>query len=314
MSSSDVKQNKGIFPYSEIAGLPFTFTSRGEMRMKCPFCLIMGRKKPDTHGKFYYNRRLGKGHCFRCEAKVFREKNYNLGESADFYMALEELDDNVQFDKQLFDISWSRPVMEVPEAVKYLKGRGFSEEDFERFNLRYTNSPERGIVLPSNFDNGKTRFFQIRLLQPDPNGPKMSSPTDCVKPLYGVEYFKPSPSGHWNLCEGVFSTIASGKLNENEVVGSYGKSLTDFQIEYFRTRSPKSVHIMYDGGEVRAPILSAKKLAPYVGEIFFVLFPFGQDPNDVMLKGLGYKSILVNSYNLAKIKGFSSWMGRRISA
>ncbi len=45
--------------------------SKNETIYKCPYCDIVSDRGPDTEGKFYFNTKKGKGHCFRCETLVF---------------------------------------------------------------------------------------------------------------------------------------------------------------------------------------------------------------------------------------------------
>jgi hypothetical protein len=150
----------------------------------------------------------------------------------------------------------------------------------DKYNMLYCESPKPGIVLPSDFGS-EVRFYQIRVLNPERD--KFMSPSKSVKPLYG-DVFLTNPN-HVNLCEGVMSGISSVSGREDRgVLVTYGKSMTDYQYNVMKSLKPKKITIMYDGGEIRAPIRLAQKMQVDFSDVRMALLPFGKDPGDLTLE------------------------------
>jgi hypothetical protein len=106
--------------WEDLENLEYEYTSSGEKRYNCPYCIDV-RGKHDTDKKLFVNEELGKGYCFKCNSVVFKNnKSYFSGDESNIY---EEPKQNIdllleKLAKQELELSWLSSVESGSQEVK----------------------------------------------------------------------------------------------------------------------------------------------------------------------------------------------------
>lgn len=258
--------------------------SRDECVYICPYCDIVSNKGPDTRGKFYFNIKKGKGHCFRCETLIYREGIRSI-ESI-----IEELNPNYtekeSYKEQLLNISgWSTSIIENRDCLNYMINRGIQLETLHKFNVRSTNIPHLGVVFINKLIDGKyTDFYQIRNIDA---WCKHATLRDLVKPCNWLDVQE--KGSDVIICEGFVDGLScyehlDGKVFPTPLVG---KSLTKMQllqlVKHVRNNGVSTIYVCMDGGFFESTLSIARTLHKKVVRctIKVVPMPWGKDPNEI---------------------------------
>lgn len=275
---------------------------RIEYRYRCPFCVEL-TGKPDTSGSLYFNVRKRVGSCWKCRVVIIDDYNLDIGSLHELYYARKEKEAAVEYDLR----SWSRPVDEVPWAVRYLNKRRITPEIARAYGIRAGESPDRCIVLPDKIlEHGRTNFFQVRYIDADKI--KYTNPTDAEKPLYGQ--FTLAGKDKAFVCEGCFSSISMAAVPGWGSLATYGKSVSQFQQgELLKLKGIREFCVVYDGGEFNSILTTAELLMGVVPNVSVLLLPFKEDPNSLPMESITaavqYYRLPINAVTLPTVSAYA---------
>jgi len=284
----------------------------GQFTMNCPFCISV-KGTPDTKRKLGINTVIGKYNCFRCgthgsisdlsELNFFTESKTpqpivdklrsRLNKSKDRITNSIELVNEVNLDK----CAWKLTKEKTPFAYSYIKSRGFSDDEIEKYNLYVGHSFFDGEKLISTWSGrilfpvyyrGQLEGFIGRSI----NGaePKyLNTQLSRSTLVYNLE----SVHGQAVVCEGIISSIAASRHIQVPCVGTFGKHITDFQLDRIRAVAGE-VFFALDGDVDEAMLSDIYSRALSRGfVVWHVPLPNDKDPDD-----LG--SDFVTYFNMAK--------------
>lgn len=262
-------------------GTEFRMYKEDEWLFPCPMC-----KKLNTDN-LHVNPITGQFHCFHCdygghfkskaELSDLTSKGYKKEKKAKITILL-------PFNRQNL----------TEEQRQALLNRGLTDDDIEYYDI----SGGKRIQIP-NFVMGNLSdlicFWEYRKDKINKKNPKYLyssnvKKSDCLFNAHRIE-----KNSHITLCEGIFNAITAGK----NAVASYGRSLSDEQLEILLKCEPNLITIAYDSDlpGVTGAIEVIKKLidSDYKGKVDYILLPKGSDIND-----LG-KQRYIDYYNKNKI-------------
>lgn len=288
----------------------------GRKNLIVPECIWCGHKGgkmgiyvgPETDRKKPFM-----AHCFSCghSTQTLEQLLQEIGRmdlmvSETFDLTAANHLDDFSFMEDEKELDDSLCVVEMPEDYKrtyfnrYLRKRGFTEEDYEHFPVGTTrgfnfkfddyvifpivdNGDNVGYVARHTWDkadideyNRKARHngeFQIMRY-------RNSTENDFVKLLYNYDAVIDGETDTVVLVEGVFDAIAlTRKLNlyDNHriaVCATFGKKISDVQIYKLQSKGVETIVIGYDGDATEA----IKKTASQLNEFFDVYIADIEDP------------------------------------
>lgn len=288
----------------------------GRKNLIVPECIWCGHKGgkmgiyvgPETDRKKPFM-----AHCFSCghSTQTLEQLLQEIGRmdlmvSETFDLTAANHLDDFSFMEDEKELDDSLCVVEMPDDYKrtyfnrYLRKRGFTEEDYEHFPVGTTrgfnfkfddyvifpivdNGDNVGYVARHTWDkadideyNRKARHngeFQIMRY-------RNSTENDFVKLLYNYDAVIDGETDTVVLVEGVFDAIAlTRKLNlyDNHriaVCATFGKKISDVQIYKLQSKGVETIVIGYDGDATEA----IKKTATQLNEFFDVYIADIEDP------------------------------------
>lgn len=288
----------------------------GRKNLIVPECIWCGHKGgkmgiyvgPETDRKKPFM-----AHCFSCghSTQTLEQLLQEIGRmdlmvSETFDLTAANHLDDFSFMEDEKELDDSLCVVEMPEDYKrtyfnrYLRKRGFTEEDYEHFPVGTTrgfnfkfddyvifpivdNGDNVGYVARHTWDkadideyNRKARHngeFQIMRY-------RNSTENDFVKLLYNYDAVIDGETDTVVLVEGVFDAIAlTRKLNlynnhRIAVCATFGKKISDVQIYKLQSKGVETIVIGYDGDATEA----IKKTASQLNEFFDVYIADIEDP------------------------------------
>lgn len=281
---------------------------------ECVWCGHGGGKMGIYIGKETDRKKLFMAHCFSCgrSTQTLEQLLTEIGRTD--LIVTETFDFNAEqqgtgfsfMEDDTKEIDDALCVVELPEDYKrthfnkYLKKRGFTEDDYEYFpvgttrNLNFKfddyvifpiidNGDIVGYVSRHTWDkadideyNRKARHagkYQIMRY-------RNSTENDFVRLLYNYDAIIEDETDTVIIVEGVFDAIAlTRKLNlyDNKqiaVTATFGKKISDVQIYKLQAKGVKTVILGYDGDAVEA----IKKTAEQLNEYFDVYIADIEDP------------------------------------
>lgn len=268
---------------------------------RCPYC--------GKEGKYgvYIGRESGRkkpfmAHCFSCGSsthslnqtlEAIGRPDLMVTPTADLGAALDSgflfpLDNADEIDDSL-------GIVELPDFYKrtfshpYLKGRGFTFDDYEYFPVGSTgklNFRFDDYVIFPVIDCGDTVGYVARHVWPkteiDTQNRRAkvkgdyqirrfrnSTENDFVKLLYNYDAVREDVTETVILCEGIFDVVALTRkldLYENErvaAVATFGKKISQAQIYKLQSKGVRSIVVGYDGDAVAAIKQTASELSRY---------------------------------------------------
>lgn len=238
----------------------------GEYIFRCPNC---------NREKLYLNSFNGVFHCFRCD--------YKGKIAGKTITSLSEFRSNKAEEKtksKTVALRWFNRQALTEEQHTAIINRGLTDEDIEYYNI----TGGKRIQIP-NFVVGNLSdlvcFWEWRKDKVTKTNPKYLysegvEKSNCLFNIHNV-----AEGSHITLCEGIFNAITVGR----EGVASYGRSLSDRQLELILNKYPSLITIAYDSDlpGVTGAVDALEKLAKtkYNGSVDYILLPKGVDANDL---------------------------------
>lgn len=255
-------------------------TSGNNYAFECPFC---HHKKPKLEINLVPN---SKGdnpwHCWVCNAKgktlvgLFRkikassEKISEIKSILGFTEKKEEDDSTiikVELPKEYKPlINLSRTDIIAKHALQYLKKRGITKDDIQKYNIGYCEEGryKNMIIVPSYDKDGIINYFIGRSFDKEPQR-KYDSPKCNKNAIIGLEYFI-----NWNvpviLCEGIFDAVAI----KRNVVPLFGKTIPKALMLKLVEPCVKTVYIALDNDALREAMDYAEELLNMGKDVYLV--------------------------------------------
>lgn len=235
--------------------------STGQYVCNCPFCgkenhfyidsmtQLFHCKKCDETGNIYkLVNFLGKTFLLQGATVEYRETIKGIGEE-------EHIEESIKIEEL--------PIRKMPVGFKiritdYLIKRGVTEEDVKFYNIGYSELLEKykDYILIPIYDNGKIRGFlgryNSKIVPNDMLRYNNSRGTDFSKLLFGFDEIVEGETITVIIVEGVFDKIAVDKIlklrksNEIKCVCTFGKKISDYQIEKLKSKFVYRVIMLYD--------------------------------------------------------------------
>ena len=261
---------------------------KNELRFDCPSC---GEAKK----KFYWNKKLGVGHCFKCgyAANIYRlakDASLDLVKTPPSLSDVEDaLDRGEENDTVPPDQERALPRVRVPgvsifksvQGIAYMLSRGVSPLEMKRYRMRYDSSFPARVILPICSANGRvvgwTGRATNKFVKPKY---KNNDGFQANKHLFGAQFVK--PGGEIVIVEGPLDQIKYGA----GAVATFGKHMTKQQRRLLLKKlKPSVVAVMWDPDAAREAEALAEDLRT-VFKVKLVSLPEGQDPGSMKRREL----------------------------
>jgi hypothetical protein len=272
--------------WEDLENLEYEYTSSGEKRYNCPYCIIV-RVRHDTDKKLFVNEELGKGYCFKCNSVVFKNnKSLFDGDESNIY---EEPKQNIdlfleKLDKQELELSWLSSVENGSQEVKdYLfNKRGIKQEYIKKYNI--FSWKNYAVLCDSIFKKDIylcSKFMQLRDVAPNCSI-RYVTPAGLLKP---IAYLNQLETRSFIICEGMFSAIKASEYSKLSAVALLGKVLTQLQLKLIMNKLDQfdEITCCLDGGYKKENEELAQKLYEnLIGKrINLIELPEEKDPADL---------------------------------
>lgn len=269
----------------------------------CPYCGHAGGKYGIYVGAETSNKKPFMAHCFSCghSTRTLEELLKDIGRTdlmpTDIFdlKTAERLDDFSFLEDEENEIDDKLCVVEMPDCYKrtyfnrYLKKRGFTEDDYEYFPVGTTrgyNFKFDDYVIFPIIDGGDTVGYVSRHIwdkrkidehnrKARHNGEyqimryRNSTDNEFVRLLYNYDAIVEGETDTVIIVEGVFDVIAlTRKLNlyDNHriaIVATFGKKISDTQIYKIQSKGVETIVIGYDGDATESIKKTTEQLRPY---------------------------------------------------
>ena len=234
--------------------------STGNLHYNCPFC-EKRRGKPDTDGKLYVkvksigNRsdlnKLGKFHCFKCNARGRLSKKIEFQSNNLVYDKLMKLSFEDEYEDEDDNNMFYIPNVEIPHnsiAEKYLIDRGINRSMIDFYDMRLGVGDLFGrIVIPNEIYGNEgiwTNMYSARSyidsVSPKYKNPKSAEKHNCVFNINSL-----TKGGVCYVVEGAITAICAGK----EACATYGCSPSDTQVRMIVNKELSEIYCVYDNDE-----------------------------------------------------------------
>lgn len=241
----------------------------------CPRCVDRGEPRPDRKYRLHVcienqSNRFGTFHCFRCgyggkvrkggiefDGNVLRDRRYAFEASrAVVHEAVLPTD--------------FIPMMKRMNAYDYLSNRGLSDADMEYYGVGIAMGR---IVFPDFNVDGKLVYWVSRAY--DQSIPKyLNCPASRDKQIYNLGRWLNEKLDTLTICEGPISAICAGR----DAVATYGKIISQSQVDIIRSLPAKKVYIALDPDAKKEAIKLAKDIVNYFDEVYLVPMTGKNDP------------------------------------
>ncbi len=174
---------------------------------------------------------------------------------------------------------WYRPVQYDSAVHRYLRGRGISDEDIVRLRVGESDlgSHFGRVIVPSYGFHGEVEYWVARDVF-NTSRMKYFNPRADRRTHLGALASALSVSPTWVvLTEGVFSALAAGP----DAVYSYGKHVTEAQIDQLVRHGVHGVDIALDGDAQREAVKTAERILARGLRCKLIWLPKDKDPADL---------------------------------
>lgn len=275
-----------------------TTANPNEVRINCPFCPGKG-KGEDSKYHLYVNTTKGRFICFRCDERGTLNRLRNIARfalptaSSPAFDKLREkinsighIETPTEFDLDLISKPISPEV--TPIAWNYMKVRGFTPEECDKYGLRVGQAYEdpkeeklvlrwKGRVIFPFYDKGEVVFLVGRSYT-DREPKYINSMGDKAQVVYGIDRIQ---GDKCMLCEGIISAIAAERSSGMCAVSVLGKTATDFQLSKLRSKC-KKIWVCLDGDVSRRERDKLNlQLLTFGFNVYEILLPDETDPDDL---------------------------------
>jgi DNA primase len=287
-------------------------TARGNQAHTCPFC---NHHKPKLEINFSENKKgYNPWHCWVCNKKGTRISSLfkQLKASPDKFEELFKLigneterdvvvsNKNLQLPKEFQSFkNISSSNIEGRTALSYLKSRGITNNDIEKYNIGYCTSGryQNMVIIPSYDENGKLNYFTGRSFEKDPYI-KYRNP-ETSRDVIPFELFI-----NWKLplilCEGPFDAIAI----KRNAIPLLGNNIQSNLMKKIVTSTVEKIYIALDNDALKKSIKFAEKFLNEGKEVHLVELQ-GKDPSEMgftQFTNLIHSSTPLNEYDLMEKK------------
>ena len=279
-------------------------TARGNRAFHCPLC---NHHKPKLEINFTDNKKgYHPWHCWVCNEKgkylniLFKKVKV----PPEYFNELKSLvktgyqvkdADIIKYDlklpKEYLPISNNSKNIIAKQAWYYLKNRGLTLEDIEKYNIGYCEYGRytKMIIIPSYDKNGNLNYFTGRSFEKDPFT-KYKNPETSRNII---------PNEHlinWSLplviCEGMFDAIAI----KRNAIPLLGKNIQSELMKKIVTSTIKKIYIALDIDAMKQAIRFAEEFINEGKEVYLIDLK-GKDPSEMGFSN--FTNLIQNTYPLS---------------
>ena len=285
-------------------------TARGNQAHSCPYC---NHHKPKLEINFSQTKKgLNPWHCWACNKKGSRISQLfkKVGASSEKFGELKKLigseteykttenTTQVKLPNEFQPLIGNNNIL-AKHAKIYLKNRGITQEDIEKYNIGYCEYGRyaKMVIIPSYNEMGELNFFTGRSFEKDPfikyRNPEVS------RDIIPFELFI-----NWNipliLCEGPFDAIAI----KRNAIPLLGKNIQQNLMKKIATSIVQKIYIALDTDAMKQALNFVEYFINQGKEVYLVDLD-GKDPSEMGFTNftkLIQKTLPINQYDLMKRK------------
>jgi DNA primase len=285
-------------------------TARGNKAYHCPYC---NHHKPKLEINFSQNKKgYNPWHCWVCNKKGSRvsslfkksgaspEKFEELKKLIGTEIEIREVQSNTKLElpKEYKPIIGSRDII-ARHAFAYLKNRGITKDDIEKYNIGYCESGRyaKMVIVPSYDETGNLNYFTGRSFEKEPFV-KYRNP-EASRDIIPFELFI-----NWSipliLCEGPFDAIAI----KRNAIPLLGKNIQQNLMKKIVTSKVKKIYIALDTDAQKQALKFAEYFMNQGKEVYFMDLE-GKDPSEMGFENftkLIQKTFPIDQYGLMEKK------------
>ena len=285
-------------------------TARGNKAYHCPYC---NHHKPKLEVNFSQNKKgYNPWHCWVCNKKGSRvsslfkksgassEKFEELKKLIGAEIEIRETQSTVKLElpKEYKPIMGSRDII-ARHAFAYLKNRGITKDDIEKYNIGYCESGRyaKMVIIPSYDEQGNLNYFTGRSFEKEPFV-KYRNP-EASRDIVPFELFI-----NWNipliLCEGPFDAIAI----KRNAIPLLGKNIQQNLMKKIVTSKVEKIYIALDTDAQKQALKFAEYFINEGKEVYFMDLE-GKDPSEMGFNDftkLIQKTFPIDQYGLMQRK------------
>ena len=263
-------------------------TARGNQAHSCPYCK---HHKPKLEINFSENKKgYNPWHCWVCDKKGTRitslfkqckappekfEELYKLigNEREHKYVANQTQLKLPEEYKNFINITSSN--IEGRQALSYLKNRGITQDDIEKYNIGYCTSGRysKRIIIPSYDSLGNLNYFTARSFEDNAYAKYRNPETsrDIIPFEMFINFDLPLV-----LCEGPFDAIAI----KRNAIPLLGKNIQSTLMKKIVTSTVQKIYIALDQDARKQALHFAEKFINEGKEVYLVELE-GKDPSEM---------------------------------
>jgi|TARA_R110000796_G_scaffold65871_5_gene151931 DNA primase len=263
-------------------------TARGNQAHSCPYCK---HHKPKLEINFSENKKgFNPWHCWVCNKKgtritslfkqckaspeKFEELFKLIGNEREFKTTVSKTTLKLPEEYKKFkDITSSN--IEGRQALSYLKNRGITQDDIDKYNIGYCSSGRyaKMVIIPSYDGVGEMNYFTARSFEKDAYT-KYRNP-ETSRDIIPFEMFI-----NWDLplviCEGPFDAIAI----KRNAIPLLGKNIQSNLMKKIVTSTVRKIYIALDQDARKQALYFAEKFINEGKEVYLVELE-GKDPSEM---------------------------------
>jgi len=261
-------------------------TARGNQAHNCPYC---NHHKPKLEINFSENKKgYNPWHCWVCNKKgttistLFKKVKASSEKFEELYRLIGN--------EQERDITISSTELKLPEEYKpiidnndiiarhafaYLKNRGITKDDIEKYNIGYCESGRYAnmVIIPSYDETGNLNYFTGRSFEKNPYV-KYRNP-ETSRDIIPFELFI-----NWKLplvlCEGPFDAIAI----KRNAIPLLGNNIQSTLMKKIVTSTVEKIYIALDNDALKKSLKFAEYFLNEGKEVHLVELE-GKDPSEM---------------------------------
>ena len=263
-------------------------TARGNQAYTCPFC---NHHKPKLEVNFSENKKgYNPWHCWVCNKKgtrissLFKQVKASPNRFEELFKLIGNeterdvvvTNKNLQLPKEFQSFkNITSSNIEGRTALSYLKSRGITDDDIEKYNIGYCTSGryQNMVIIPSYDEQGKLNYFTGRSFEKDPYV-KYRNP-ETSRDIIPFELFI-----NWKLplvlCEGPFDAIAI----KRNAIPLLGNNIQSTLMKKIVTSTVEKIYIALDNDALKKSLKFAEKFINEGKEVHLVELE-GKDPSEM---------------------------------
>ena len=263
-------------------------TARGNQAYTCPFC---NHHKPKLEVNFSENKKgYNPWHCWVCNKKgtkissLFKQVKASPNKFEELFKLIGNeterdvvvTNKNLQLPKEFQSFkNITSSNIEGRTALSYLKSRGITDDDIEKYNIGYCTSGryQNMVIIPSYDEQGKLNYFTGRSFEKDPYV-KYRNP-ETSRDIIPFELFI-----NWKLplvlCEGPFDAIAI----KRNAIPLLGNNIQSTLMKKIVTSTVEKIYIALDNDALKKSLKFAEKFINEGKEVHLVELE-GKDPSEM---------------------------------